>query len=175
MGTTRSAAAVELWRPHLAGAVVAIGNAPTALFHLLDMLDGGWPAKPAAVIGVPVGFVGAAESKEALAGYGGCRILRDRRAQGRQRDRRRRRQRAGERDTNDKLEAIAGAAKGGTLYGIGVGPGDVRYMTLRAVGLVRSVDVVAYFCKRGREGTARKIVAPHPQRGDARAATRLSA
>jgi precorrin-2/cobalt-factor-2 C20-methyltransferase len=58
------------------------------------------------------------------------------------------------------LEAIAGAAKGGTLYGIGVGPGDIRYMTLRAAGLVRSVDVLAYFAKRGREGNARKIVAP---------------
>ena len=66
MQTTRSAAAVELWRPHLAGAVVAIGNAPTALFHLLAMLAEGTP-RPAAVIGVPVGFIGAAESKQALA------------------------------------------------------------------------------------------------------------
>jgi precorrin-8X/cobalt-precorrin-8 methylmutase len=74
MSTTRSAAAVELWRPHLAGAVVAIGNAPTALFHLLDMLDAG-AAKPAAVIGVPVGFVGAAESKEALAAHDGLPFL----------------------------------------------------------------------------------------------------
>ncbi|MGD9919557.1 MAG: precorrin-8X methylmutase [Paenirhodobacter sp.] len=66
MGTTRSAAALELWRPDLAGAVVAIGNAPTALFHLLDMLaDPGCP-RPAAIVGCPVGFVGAAESKEAL-------------------------------------------------------------------------------------------------------------
>ena len=65
-GTTRSAAALELWRDRLEGAVVAIGNAPTALFRLLEMLDDGAPA-PAAVIGVPVGFVGAAESKEALA------------------------------------------------------------------------------------------------------------
>ncbi len=65
LGTTRSAAALELWRPHLAGALVAIGNAPTALFHLLDMLDDGAP-RPAAVIGMPVGFVGAAESKAAL-------------------------------------------------------------------------------------------------------------
>ena len=64
--TTRSAAAVELWRPWLAGAVVAIGNAPTALFRLLEMFDAGTP-RPAAVIGVPVGFVGAMESKEALA------------------------------------------------------------------------------------------------------------
>lgn len=66
LGNTRSAAALELWRPRLAGAVVAIGNAPTALFYLLDMLDRGAPL-PAAVIGVPVGFVGAAESKQALA------------------------------------------------------------------------------------------------------------
>jgi precorrin-2/cobalt-factor-2 C20-methyltransferase len=58
------------------------------------------------------------------------------------------------------LDAIAGTAQAGTLYGIGVGPGDVRYMTLRAAGLVRSVDVVAFFAKRGREGNARRIVAP---------------
>jgi precorrin-8X/cobalt-precorrin-8 methylmutase len=63
--TTRSAAAVELWRPHLAGAVVAIGNAPTALFRLLELLLEGGP-RPAAILGFPVGFVGAAESKEAL-------------------------------------------------------------------------------------------------------------
>lgn len=65
LGTTRSAAAVELWRPHLAGAVVAIGNAPTALFRLLELLDGG-AAKPAAILAFPVGFVGAAEAKAAL-------------------------------------------------------------------------------------------------------------
>jgi precorrin-8X/cobalt-precorrin-8 methylmutase len=65
MGNTRSAAAMELWRERLGGALVAIGNAPTALFRLLEMLDEGAP-RPAAVIGMPVGFVGAAESKEAL-------------------------------------------------------------------------------------------------------------
>jgi precorrin-8X/cobalt-precorrin-8 methylmutase len=64
-GTTRSAAALELWLDRLAGAVVAIGNAPTALFRLLEMLDGGAP-KPAAILGIPVGFVGAAESKAAI-------------------------------------------------------------------------------------------------------------
>jgi precorrin-8X/cobalt-precorrin-8 methylmutase len=66
LGTTRSAAALELWRDRLEGALVAIGNAPTALFHLLEMLDKGAP-KPAAILGIPVGFVGAAESKDALA------------------------------------------------------------------------------------------------------------
>ncbi|KND59620.1 Cobalt-precorrin-8x methylmutase [Candidatus Burkholderia verschuerenii] len=66
MNNTRSAAALELWRPHLQGAVVAIGNAPTALFHLLDMLDAGAP-KPALILGLPVGFIGAAESKAMLA------------------------------------------------------------------------------------------------------------
>ncbi len=65
MGTTRTAAAMELWRDRLGGSVVAIGNAPTALFRLLELLDEGVPA-PACVIGMPVGFVGAAESKEAL-------------------------------------------------------------------------------------------------------------
>lgn len=66
IGNTRSAAAVELWRDRIEGAVVAIGNAPTALFHLLELLDDGWP-KPAAILGFPVGFVGAAESKAELA------------------------------------------------------------------------------------------------------------
>ncbi|MFC4604488.1 precorrin-8X methylmutase [Rhodococcus kronopolitis] len=65
LGNTRSAAALELWGPKLEGAVVAIGNAPTALFHLLDMIDQGAP-RPAAIIGCPVGFIGAAESKEDL-------------------------------------------------------------------------------------------------------------
>lgn len=65
LGTTRSAAAMELWRDRLGGAVVAVGNAPTSLFRLLEMLDEGL-TRPAAVIGMPVGFIGAAESKEAL-------------------------------------------------------------------------------------------------------------
>jgi precorrin-8X/cobalt-precorrin-8 methylmutase len=65
LGTTRTAAAMELWRDRLGGSVVAIGNAPTALFRLLELLDEGVPA-PACVIGMPVGFVGAGESKEAL-------------------------------------------------------------------------------------------------------------
>ncbi|MFG2641132.1 MULTISPECIES: precorrin-8X methylmutase [unclassified Streptomyces] len=66
LGTTRSAAALELWRDRLEGSVVAIGNAPTALFHLLEMIAKGAP-RPAAVLGIPVGFIGAAESKDALA------------------------------------------------------------------------------------------------------------
>jgi precorrin-8X/cobalt-precorrin-8 methylmutase len=69
LGTTRSAAAVELWRDRLDGAVVAIGNAPTALFHLLDLVAAGGP-RPAAVLGIPVGFIGAAESKDALMASG---------------------------------------------------------------------------------------------------------
>ncbi len=67
LGTTKTAAAVELWRPHLAGAVVAIGNAPTALFHLLEIVEEDPELAPAAVLGIPVGFIGAAESKRALA------------------------------------------------------------------------------------------------------------
>jgi len=66
MRNTRSAAAVTLWEPHIEGAVVAIGNAPTALFHLLELIDQGFP-KPAIILGFPVGFVGAAESKAELA------------------------------------------------------------------------------------------------------------
>ncbi|MFG1874980.1 precorrin-8X methylmutase [Sphaerisporangium sp. NPDC049003] len=69
LGTTRSAAALELWRDRLDGAVVAVGNAPTALFRLLELVRQG-AGRPAAVLGVPVGFIGAAESKQALAAYG---------------------------------------------------------------------------------------------------------
>jgi len=78
--TTRSAAALEMWGAQMAGAVVAIGNAPTALFHLLDMLNAGVPP-PAAIIGMPVGFVGAAESKAALWQHGRvpCLIVEGRR------------------------------------------------------------------------------------------------
>lgn len=68
IGNTRSAAALDLWGSRLQGALVAIGNAPTALFHLLELIDAGAP-RPAAIIGLPVGFVGAAESKAALAAY----------------------------------------------------------------------------------------------------------
>ncbi|HEY4004350.1 MAG TPA: precorrin-8X methylmutase [Pseudonocardia sp.] len=75
LGTTRTAAAVDLWADRLAGSVVAIGNAPTALFRLLELIDAGAPA-PAAVVGVPVGFIGAAESKQALAEHlGGLEYL----------------------------------------------------------------------------------------------------
>ena len=70
--TTRSAAAIELWRPFLGGSIVAIGNAPTALFHLLNMLEAPACPRPAAIIGCPVGFVGAAESKEALMADAPC-------------------------------------------------------------------------------------------------------
>jgi precorrin-8X/cobalt-precorrin-8 methylmutase len=74
LGNTRSAAAMELWSEYLDGSVVAIGNAPTALFRLLEMIDAG-AAPPAAVIGLPVGFVGAAESKAALAARGDIPFL----------------------------------------------------------------------------------------------------
>jgi precorrin isomerase len=66
LATTRSAAAVELWRPYLEGAIVSIGNAPTALFHLIDMLDDATCPRPSVILGFPVGFVGAAESKAYL-------------------------------------------------------------------------------------------------------------
>lgn len=74
LGNTRSAAALELWLDRLEGAVVAIGNAPTALFHLLDLIDAGAP-RPAAILGIPVGFIGAAESKDALIGFGDIEYL----------------------------------------------------------------------------------------------------
>jgi precorrin-8X/cobalt-precorrin-8 methylmutase len=68
IGNTRTAAAMDFWLDRLGGAVVAIGNAPTALFRLMDLLDAGAP-RPAAILGVPVGFIGAAESKEALVAW----------------------------------------------------------------------------------------------------------
>lgn len=74
MGNTRSAAALEMWRDRMAGAVVAIGNAPTALFRLLDILLDGAP-RPAAILGIPVGFVGAVESKQALEAFSGVEYL----------------------------------------------------------------------------------------------------
>ena len=74
MDTTRTAAAMEFWLPRLAGAVVAFGNAPTALFHLLEMLDAGAPA-PALIIAMPVGFVGAAESKQAAIADGRVPVI----------------------------------------------------------------------------------------------------
>jgi len=74
LGTTRTAAAMELWREKLGGAVVAFGNAPTALFHLLEMLDAGAP-RPALIIAMPVGFVGAAESKEAAIADGRVPVI----------------------------------------------------------------------------------------------------
>lgn len=81
MGTTRSAAAMELWRDRLEGSIVAIGNAPTSLFRLLEMLDEPNCPRPAAIIGIPVGFVGAIESKEAVLADGRvpCVIVRGRR------------------------------------------------------------------------------------------------
>jgi precorrin-8X/cobalt-precorrin-8 methylmutase len=74
MGTTRTAAAMELWRPHLSGAVVAFGNAPTALYRMLEMLDSGAP-RPALILAMPVGFVGAAESKEAAIADGRVPVI----------------------------------------------------------------------------------------------------
>jgi precorrin-8X/cobalt-precorrin-8 methylmutase len=74
MSTTRTAAAMEFWRPHLAGSVVAFGNAPTALFHLLEMLDAGAP-QPALILAMPVGFVGAAESKDAAIADGRVPVI----------------------------------------------------------------------------------------------------
>src|SRR5207253_8053159 len=74
LGTTRSAAAMDLWGDRLGGAVVAIGNAPTALFRLLEMVSAGAP-RPAAVVGIPVGFIGAAESKAALVEFGTARDI----------------------------------------------------------------------------------------------------
>ena len=159
LDTTRSAAALELWGERLAGAVVAIGNAPTALFHLLDMLDRGAP-RPAAILGIPVGFVGAAELKEALAGNaqkipflivrgrswrqchdGGCH----------------QRACAGKR--------MKAGAPVGRLIGVGVGPGDPELITMKAVRLLKTADVIVHFAKNGAAGNARTIAAGYLRDG----------
>ena len=153
MGTTRSAAALELWRPLLDGAVVAIGNAPTALFRLLEMIEEGAP-RPAVVLGLPVGFVGAMESKAALVGAPG-------RARARRRPRPPRRFGDDGRRGQRARAAEAESAVTGRLYGVGVGPGDPSLMTVRAVDLVRGADVVAYHCARHGRSHARSIVAQY--------------
>ena len=146
LGTTRTAAAIDLWLPRLDGAVVAIGNAPTALFRLLELIDAGAP-RPAAIIGMPVGFVGAAESKEALIESGlPAIVMRGRK--GRQRDGGGGGQCAGER----------GRMRVGRLYGVGIGPGDPELLTVKATRVIAEAPVVAFFAKAGRRGNARGIV-----------------
>ena len=157
LGTTRSAAALELWRDRLAGAVVAIGNAPTALFRLLEMLDAGAP-KPAAILGLPVGFVGAAESKDALAAdpHGVPFLI----VRGRM---------GGSAMTAAAVNALARAgtmsAGSAELIGVGVGPGDPELMTLKAVRALGEADVVAHFAKAGNASHARTIAARHLRAG----------
>ena len=143
LGTTRSAAALELWRDRLDGAVVAIGNAPTALFRLLEMVEQGAP-RPAAVIGVPVGFIGAAESKDALAAHpSGLEhlIVRGRRGGSAiaaaalnaiasedevSTTSRRPSKARSTADEGTELVASREARRAGRLYGVGLGPGDPR-------------------------------------------------
>ena len=154
IGNTRSAAAIELWGEKIAGSLVAIGNAPTALFYLLDKIRAGGP-RPAAIIGMPVGFVGAAESKDALAAESLRHTFRHRaRPHGRQRHDRSRHQR--------HCEGRPVTSNGsGRLYGVGTGPGDPELLTLKAVRALGEADVLAHFAKRGNNGNARKIIEAH--------------
>ena len=148
LGTTRSAAALELWQDRLGGAVVAIGNAPTALFRLLEMLDAGAP-RPAAILGIPVGFVGAAEAKDALAANPrGVPFLTVRGRMGGSAMTAAADQRAG------KGRTVSAAGK---LVGVGVGPGDPELITLKAVRVLEEADVVVHFAKSGTTGNARAI------------------
>ena len=147
LGTTRTAAAIELWLPRLGGSLVAIGNAPTALFRLLEAIAAGAP-RPAAIIGMPVGFVGAAESKEALIESGLPAIV-GARAKRRQRDGGGCGQRARERRRMTEF---------GRLYGVGIGPGDPELLTVKATRVIAAAPVVAFFAKAGRRGNARAIV-----------------
>ena len=147
LGTTRTAAAIELWLPRLAGSLVAIGNAPTALFRLLELIAAGAP-RPAAIIGMPVGFVGAAESKEALIAE---RPAGDRRA----RAKRRQRDGGGGRQCARERRRMTAL---GRLYGVGIGPGDPELLTVKATRVIAAAPVVAFFAKAGRRGNARAIV-----------------
>ena len=145
--TTRSAAAVSLWGERLAGAVVAIGNAPTALFHLLELIADGAP-RPAAIIGTPVGFVGSAESKIALAKnpWGIPSLV----VHGR---------RGGSALCAAAVNTGAGgrALMTGRLYGVGVGPGDPELITLKAATLIKNADVIAYHSGTAGRSIARSI------------------
>ncbi len=151
IGNTRSAAAIDLWGDRLAGSVVAIGNAPTALFYLLDRLRAGGP-KPAAIIGMPVGFVGAAEFEGGADRKQPRRSLCDRaRTHGWQRHDSCRAQCTGE------AGPVSMNGKG-RLIGVGTGPGDPELLTLKAVRALGEADVLAHFAKRGNNGNARAIV-----------------
>ena len=162
LGTTRSAAALELWGDRLDGAVVAIGNAPTALFRLLEMVAAGAP-RPAAVLGIPVGFIGAAESKDALAASDlEYLVVRGRRG--------------GSAITAAAVNALAsdagvGAPMNGRLYGVGLGPGDPELVTVKAARLIAAADVVAYHAAAARAqqraGDRRAVPAAGADRGGA--------
>ena len=162
---------MELWRDRLDGALVVVGNAPTALFRLLELVEAGAP-RPAAVIGVPVGFVGAAESKDALAEHPlGARAPRRPRPPRRQRDRRR--------PPSTRSRATRGMSAvdapttraSGRLFGVGVGPGDPELLTLKAARAIGDADVVAYPSARhgnvGRAADRRAVPARGPGRGAA--------
>ena len=152
MANTRSAAALELWRPHLEGAVVAIGNAPTALFHLLNMLEDPSCPRPAAVIGCPVGFVGAAESKEALwamPAIPSC-IVRGRLGGSAVTERRPL--------TPWRIASNDSGIHTGHGLRCWPGAGSQDLMSVRADRLIRGATHVAYFRKKGRKGHARSIV-----------------
>ena len=158
-GTTRSAAALDLWRDRLAGAVVAIGNAPTALFRLLDLIDAGAP-KPAAILGIPVGFVGAAESKEALA-----ENPRGVPFPHRARPHRRQRHDGGGRQRTGEGRTVSKPMRAAKLIGVGVGPGDPELLTLKAMRALGEADVVVHFAKAGNASHSRAIVERHLRAG----------
>ncbi len=148
--TTRTAAAVSLWGSDLEGAVVAIGNAPTALFHLLEVIAAGGP-RPAAIVGIPVGFVGSAEVQDRVgrepverSRTSSCTVV------GAVPPSARRRQRA---------RPSGGDLVSGRLYAVGVGPGDPDLLTVKASRLIASADVIAYHSGPHGSSIARSIVA----------------
>eukprot|EP01035_Chromulina_nebulosa_P024449 gene24448-31840_t len=165
LGNTRSAAAMDLWRDRLAGSIVAIGNAPTSLYRLLEMIDGS-AGLPACVIGMPVGFVGAAESKEALMADGRVPyiVVRGRKGGSAMAAARARMMRIDPNmrpaDATAITPEVTAAVRLGVFHGIGLGPGDPELVTMKAVRLIRDAPVVAYFAKKGRRGNARTIVDP---------------
>ena len=148
--TTRSAAAVSLWGDELDGAVVAIGNAPTALFHLLELITRPVAHARRPIVGVPVGFIGAMESKEALLQHETgipYLVVRGRRG--------------GSALAAAAVNAIAMERERmtGLLFGVGLGPGDPELITLKAARLIRTADVVAYHSGPHGRSIARSIAA----------------
>ncbi len=151
---TRSAAALELWGAKLEGAVVAIGNAPTALFHLLNLIEAGAP-RPAAIVGGPVGFIGAAESKEASSNTPAGSIISFSAADAA----------AARSPPRRQCDCERSRMSAGKLWGVGIGPGDPELVTVKAARVIGEADVVAFHSARHGKSISRGVAAPYMREG----------